>query len=77
MSGHAVCPEDGQRPDDRLTDASARRVCTLEVAVEWFLVLAIGVFISYWVIRTAVHHGIRDADKKRSQASATETHSDA
>lgn len=45
--------------------------------MEWFLVLALGVFISYWVIRTAVHHGIRDADKGRSQARMTDTRSDA
>jgi hypothetical protein len=52
-------------------------VCTLEVAVEWSLALALGVFISYWVIRTAVHHGVRDADKARSQARTTDTRSDA
>jgi hypothetical protein len=49
----------------------------LEVAVEWFLVLALGVFISYWVIRTAVHHGIRDAERGRSRARTADTRSDA
>lgn len=76
-SGHAACPEDGQRADDGLTDVASGTRVHLEVAVEWFLVLAIGVFISSWVIRTAVHHGIRDADKKRSQARTTEARSNA
>jgi hypothetical protein len=31
------------------------------------VLLAIGLFILYWVIRLAVRHGIRDADQQRGK----------
>lgn len=40
--------------------------------MEWFLGLALSLFVFYWVVRTAVHHGIRDADFQRTRAEARE-----
>ncbi|MEU8259880.1 hypothetical protein AB0C02_04570 [Micromonospora sp. NPDC048999] len=31
------------------------------------LLYSLGMFVLYWVIRLAVGHAIRDADKRRSQ----------
>lgn len=37
---------------------------------ESLLLLVPSVLVSYYVIRTAVHHGVRDADRDRAEAAA-------